>query len=151
MINRILKEINSKKDKNGYISGLVDGTNQTYYPTILAIFGAKKGGIETVLSMPTVDDGYARLTWYSDYKVVTKNEQNVSYFPYINLAFYHYSRYGKLYILDELYPLSYESGDDNPGYKVENECFISDFYCKKDLYLSHAWTASEMFLMLIDY
>ena len=148
LMKKIIKEINSKKDENGFISGMVDGSIQTYYPTLLAIYGAEKNGIELDLKYPIIDDGYARLTWYSDYKVATMNSQTSSYYPYINWGFYHYSPWGDLFILDELYPLSYEGGEDDPNTKVENECFISKFYCEKDLYISHSWTASEIFLLI---
>lgn len=151
LVNKIIKEIYRLKDNDNHISGMVDGYVQTYYPTLLALYGGQKLGIDIDLDYPTIDDGYARLTWYSDYKVAASNSQDSSYYPYINWGFYHYSPYGRLFILDELYPLTYEGGEDNPNYKVENECFISDFYCEKDMYIAHSWSASEMFLMLIGY
>lgn len=52
------------KNEDGTIYGMVDGSNQKYYPTILAIFGAQKSNIKLDLTLPTVDDGYAKLTWY---------------------------------------------------------------------------------------
>ena len=151
LINDILVEINNIKNSDGSISGMVDGTIQSYYPTILALYGAKKNNINLDLVAPTTDDGYAKLTWYYDNPIMSKNEQTSKFYPYINWAFYNYSNYGSLFILDEIYPLSYEGGNTLEPGKVESECFISDYYCERNLYLSHMWHASEMFLFLKDF
>jgi len=150
LINDILKEIERLKDENKAIGGMVDGAVQKYYPTVLALYGAEKNQISLDLIPPQQDDGYARLTWYYN-PIATNMEQTSSLYPYINWAFYHYSNYGSLYILDEIYPLSYEGGNiEEPG-KIESECFISEYYCNRNLYISHLWHASEMFLMLMEY
>ena len=151
LVKEILNEINNIKNPDGSISGMVDGSIQKYYPTVLAIYGAKKNNISLDLLPPLNDDGYAKLTWYYDNPIFSKSEQTSEYYPYINWAFYHYSNYGTLYILDEIYPLSYEGGNTNETGKVESECFISNYYCNKNLYISHMWHASEMFLMLNNY
>lgn len=151
LIDRIQREIRRLKDENGYISGMVDGQIQTYYPTLLAIFGAKKAGIDVNLSYPINDDAYAKLTWYSDYRVQTNILYSGSLYPYLSWGFYHYSGYGKLFMLDEIYPLTYEGGENSPDYKLDKLCFISDYYCEHDLYISHLWTASEMLLFLKDF
>ncbi len=150
LINEILTEIEHLKDENKAIGGMVDGGIQKYYPTVLALYGAEKNHITLDLVPPQQDDGYARLTWYYN-PIATNMEQTTSLYPYINWAFYHYSNYGSLYVLDEIYPLSYEGGNiEEPG-KVESECFISEYYCNRNLYISHLWHASEMFLMLMEY
>ncbi len=151
LVKKIVKEISVLKDDQNHISGMVDGVIQTYYPTSLAIYGAEKLGIDIDLDYPLVDDAYGKLTWYMEHKVESSLVQTSSFYPYINWGFYHYSGYGKLFILDEIYPLTYEGGNDYLDHKQENECFVSEYYCEKDLYLSHAWTASEMYLMLKDY
>lgn len=151
LINDILLEINNIKNSDGSISGMVDGTVQSYYPTVLALYGAKKNNINIDLVAPTIDDGYAKLTWYYDNPIASQNEQTSSFYPYINWAFYNYSNYGDLYILDELYPISYEGGNTSEPGRVESECFISNYYCERNLYISHMWHASEMFLFLKDF
>ena len=128
---------------------MVDGLEQKYYPTVLAIFGAKKLGITLALVVPQYDDSYAKLTWYSDYRVATDMNVTSKYFPYLNWAFYHYSPYTTLYILNETYPLSYEADETDSEIKIDSECFISEYYCEEKVYLSHMWHASEMFLLLI--
>lgn len=149
LIDQIMAEIKSLT-KDSMITGQVDGMQQSYFPTVLAIYGAKKNGITLDLIPPTYDDGYARLTWYADNKISTSIDYNSSTFPYLNWAFYHYTTYGNLYVLDEIYPLTYEGGNVDEFGKVESECFISDYYCNRGLYLSHMWHASEMFLSLIE-
>lgn len=148
LIKDIKEEINNIKQPDGSIKGNVDGLIQAYYPTVLALYGAEKAGISLNLAVPQYDDGYAKLTWYYKYTIASNNTIHTKYYPYINWAFYHYSPYSTLYILDEEYPLSYEGGDTSTPGRVEEECFISQYYCEKQLYLSHMWHASEMFLFL---
>lgn len=150
LVNKILKEINRLKDKDNHISGMVDGSIMTYYPTSLAIYGGEKLGIDVGLEYPVIDDNYGKLTWYNDHRVESYLLQNDIYYPYLNWAYYHYSGYGKLFVLDEIYPLTYEGGQDYQDSDVVNECFISEFYCRKDIFISHSWTASEMYLYLIE-
>lgn len=148
LIEKILKEINNIKNPDGSISGMVDGSIQKYYPTVLALYGAQKNNIKLDLIQPQQDDAYARLTWYYNNPISTNVTQESKYYPYINWGFYHYSNYGTLYILDEIYPLSYEGGNPEDEGKIESECFISEFYCEKNLYISHIWHAAEMFLFI---
>lgn len=148
LLKDIKEEINNIKQPDGSIKGNVDGLIQAYYPTVLALYGAEKAGISLDLVAPQYDDGYAKLTWYYNYQIASNNTIHTKYYPYINWAFYHYSPYSTLYILDEEYPLSYEGGDTSTSGRVEEECFISQYYCEKQLYLSHMWHASEMFLFL---
>ena len=150
LVEKIINEINAIKTEEGYIKGNIDGFIQAYYPTVLALYGADKVGIELELNVPTIDDGYAKLTWYSDYRIASNQVTVSEFYPYINWGFYHYAPYETLYILDEIYPLSYEGGDTSTPGKVEKECFVSDYYCNQQLYLSHMWHASEMFLFLIE-
>ena len=101
------------------------------------------------MKIPEKDDGYAKLTWYYDNKIASNNNIESKYFPYLNWAFYHYSPYTPLYVLDEIYPLSYEADETNSNIIIENECFVSEYYCKEKVYLAHMWHASEMFLFLV--
>ena len=149
LISDVLIEIENLKQEDGSIKGMVDGLEQKYYPTVLAIFGAKKLGITLDLVVPQYDDSYAKLTWYSDYRIATDMNINSKYFPYLNWAFYHYSPYTTLFILNEIYPLSYEADETDSQIMIESECLISEYYCKEKVYLSHMWHASEMFLLLI--
>lgn len=152
LVKKILNEIEKLKQDDNTIKGMVDGVNQIYYPTVLAIFGAQKNNIKLDLQQPQVDDAYAKLTWYVEPKIASNNNVESKYFPYLNWAFYHYSPYvTNLYILNEIYPLSYEADETNNNIKVESECFISEYYCTQKVYLSHIWHASEMFLFLINY
>ena len=151
LIDDILLEIDRLKDSDKSIGGMVDGSIQKYYPTVLALYGAEKNNIELDLVPPSVDDGYAKLTWWYKSPISTNIVQNSEYYPYINWGFYHYSGYGKLYALDEIYPLTYEVGNTERTEKVDNECFISEYYCSRKLFLSHIWSASEIFLFLINY
>ncbi len=149
LVDKIIKEIDDIRTEDNAISGMVDGMIQKYYPTVVAIYGANKMGINLNLTKPVVDDGYAKLTWYTD-KIASNNYQESKYYPYINWAFYHYAPYGSLYMLDELYPLSYEGGEAVGDYKIEKECMISEYYCENQVFISHLWHASEMFLYIID-
>ena len=149
LVEEILEEIENLKQDDGSIKGMVDGLEQKYYPTVLAIYGARKLGITLDLTVPQYDDSYAKLTWYYDYKIPTDMNINSKYFPYLNWAFYHYSPYTTLYILNEIYPLSYEADETDSSIKIESECFISEYYCEQKTYMSHMWHASEMFLLLI--
>lgn len=151
LVSEILKEIKNLKDEDNTISGMVDGVIQKYYPTALAIWGAQKNNIDLDLTIPQVDDGYAKLTWYMSNRVASNNNVESKYFPYINWAFYHYSPYTPLYILNENYPLSYEADETQNDIKIESECFISEYYCREKVYLTHMWHASEMFLLLLEY
>lgn len=151
LIKEILIEINNIRTEDNAIAGMVDGVVQKYYPTVLAVYGAKKNNIDLDLKIPEKDDGYAKLTWYYDNKIASNNNIESKYFPYLNWAFYHYSPYTPLYVLDEIYPLSYEADETNSKIIIENECFVSEYYCKEKVYLAHMWHASEMFLFLYDY
>jgi hypothetical protein len=151
LVEKIINEINNITNSNNYICGYIDGTNQCYYPTALALYGAKKLNIELNLTLPKQDDCYAKLTWYYNKDFQTKKEIDNNYYPYLNWAFYNYGGYGKLYMLDENYPLTYEAADISNDLKNDPECFISNFYCQKGVHLSHMWHASEMFLYLINY
>ena len=150
LVNSILEEIQNLQGDGNTIEGIVDGTNRIYYPTVLALYGAQKNNITLNLTVPEEDDGYAKLTWY-DRKINTLTKEESKLYPYLNWAFYHYGNYGDVYMLNEIYPLSYEIGSEGESGKVENECFVSQFYCNKNLYLSHMWHASEMFLVLIEH
>lgn len=146
LVKEILEEIDNLKQDDGLIKSKTDNFNQTYYPTIVALYGAKKLGIDLDLNVPKIDDGYAKLTWYSDFIIQSSKTINQNKYPYLNWAFYHYSGDGKLYILNEIYPLSYEYVDS----KVNSECFISSHYCQNTV-LTHMWSAAEMFLLLSSY
>ncbi len=147
LIQKIIEEIDNIREPDGSIKGKVDGWNQKYYPTALAILGSRKLGIDLNLQLPEYDDGYARLTWYLDKRISTDIKTVDNTCPYLNWAYYHYNPDETLTILGELYPLSYEivAGETN------KECFISEHYCNEHLALSHIWHASEMFLVLINY
>ena len=151
LVNEILQEVNNIKREDGSIGGNVDGYYQTYYPTALMLNAANKLGITVDLTIPQYDDGYAKLTWYYNKNFVTGASVDTRFYPYLNWAFYNYAGWGSLFVLDEIYPLSYEGGDTSTPGKVEGECFISEYYCNQQLYISHMWHASEMFLYLKNY
>lgn len=144
LISKITDEINAIKNPDNSISGMVDGWIQKYYPTVLAIYGAKKNNIDINLKVPEIDDGYANLTWYNKNNTRINNTNESDLYPYLDWAAYHYQNYGALYILDEIYPLTYEASSTT----AEKECDFSKFYCEKQVCLSHMWHASEMFLYL---
>ena len=147
LIEQIIKEIENIKLPDNSIGGIVDFSYQKYYPTKLALFGAKKLGINLDLITPKKDDGYAMLTWY-DKEINSDLPLDSVLYPYLGWAVYHYRGYEKIYILDEIYPLSYEAG---VPFTIEKTCFISNYYCEEGLHLSHMWHASEMFLFLKDF
>jgi len=151
LIDKIKEEINNIKKPDGSISGIVDGITQSYYPTVLALYGAQKVGLGIDLNIPQIDDGYAKLTWYYDGHQQFKTNVDSKYYPYLNWASYHSNGYGRLYMLDEIYPLSYEGGFEVGSGKIEEECFISQYYCEQKISISHLWHASEMFLLLKNY
>lgn len=151
LIDEILEEIDSIKTEDNMISGYIDSFDQKYYPTAIAIFGEEKLGITPNLTLNNIDDGYGKLTWYYDNpNMVWAGFMDSPLFPYLGWAQLHDTTFGNVYILDEIYPLSYEAGEPRPGYKSEPYCFISEFYCVNATHISHLWDASEKFLFLRD-
>jgi hypothetical protein len=151
LVQEIQTEINAITQSDGTIKGIVDGAERNYYPTALALYGAQKLGIKLNLTTPKIDDQYAKLTWYYDGHQQFSTQIDSQYYPYLGWAFYHSNKYGKLYMLDEIYPLTYEGGYGVGSGKIEEECFISEYYCEQKVSISHIWHASEMFLLLKNY
>lgn len=122
-----------------------------YYPTALALYGAEKLGIELDLNLPDINESYRELTWYySDDNKLMKNLNFSAYWPYLGWASRHYGAKSNLYILGELYPLSYEKQDGSYRYNSNINKLISKDYYMQGVTVSHLWHASEMFLMLLS-
>lgn len=151
LIEEIKAEIKNITQPDGSIKGIVDGRERSLFPTVVALYGAKKAGIKLNLTIPEKDDEYGKLTWYYDNSKNYEMQMKSRPYPYLDWAFYHYDKSGELYILDEIYPLSYEGGSDVGSGPVYEECFVSEYYCGQSLSLSHIWHASEMFLFLKEF
>lgn len=157
LVDKIFAEVKSKA-RDGHFSGPCDGTWQTYYPTALLLNGARKIGqnLPVELSLPNIDDGYGVLTWwYPDRRIINDglkqkhSDKNVEKWPYLTWAEAHYrGNDSSVYILDEVYPLSYE-GSITGARHVTSQNFFNSFYTQdQGLSLSHTWHAAEMFLLL---
>ena len=155
LVEKIIKEVKAKA-KNGLFVGIVDNEQMDYYPTSLLLLGAKKNNIDlsNYLRLPETLDLYGSLSWWDKDtpRINIKTYENRLY-PYLEWAQIHYHGsgfYGTLHILDEYYPLSYESGVYD--FVPEAQMFISEHYNKiqDPVLLSHTWHASEMFLLMND-
>ena len=126
----------------------------SFYPTSLLLLGAKKNNIDLskYLKTPTIPDHYASLTWWNK----DNPKQNLPViesrlFPYLEWASAHYKvgNYGKVNILDEYYPLSYEAGLNQTI--ADDQKFVSEHYSVLEgPILTHVWHAAEMFLLLME-
>lgn len=153
LVNEIVEEV-KKKAKDGVFSGIVDGEIMSFYPTSLLLLGAKKNNIDLskYLKTPTIPDHYASLTWWNK----DNPKQNLPViesrlFPYLEWASAHYKvgNYGKVNILDEYYPLSYEAGLNQTI--ADDQKFVSEHYSVLEgPILTHVWHAAEMFLLLME-
>lgn len=153
LINKIIDEV-KKKAKDGLFTGIVDGEEMSFYPTSLLLLGARKNNIDLsrYLKNPKVPDHYASLTWWD--KDTPKQDLPViesRLFPYLEWASVHYKidNYGKVNVLDEYYPLSYEAGLSQAI--AEDQKFVSEHYSVLEgPILTHVWHAAEMYLLLIE-
>ena len=149
LVDEIMTEIENIRTEDFMISGYIDSLDQKYYPTAIALLGEKKLGLTPNLVLNNIDDGYGKLTWYYDNpSLVWGDFMDARLFPYLGWAQLHDTTYGMVYILDEIYPLSYEAGDPKPGYRAEPYCFVSEFYCENCTHISHIWDAAEKFLFM---
>ena len=153
LINKIIEEV-KKKAKNGLFTGIVDGEEMSFYPTSLLLFGAKKNNIDLsrYLKTPKTPDHYASLTWW-DKDTPRQNLPVIEsrIFSYLEWASTHYKNgnYGKVNVLDEYYPLSYEAGLNQAI--ADDQKFVSEHYSVLEgPILTHVWHASEMFLLLME-
>ena len=152
LVEKIIKEVKTKA-KDGLFVGPVDGEQMDYYPTSLLLLGTKKNNIDlsNYLRLPEKLDLYGSLSWWNKDtpRFHVKTYENRLY-PYLEWAQVHYGAgfYGTVHILDEYYPLSYESGVYD--FVPEAQMFISEHYNKiqDPVLLSHTWHASEMFLLM---
>ena len=149
LVEEVLDEIENIRTEDNMIHGNIDSAEQKYYPTAIALFGEEKLGIKPNLSLGNIDDVYGKLTWYyHNPNMIWAQFIDAPLFPYLGWAQRHYTEHGLVYMLDEIYPLSYEAGTPKPGYKAEPYCFISEFYCENVTHISHLWDASEKYLFL---
>ena len=150
---KIINEVKTKSH-DGLFSGLVDGEEMSFYPTSLLLFGAKKNNIDLskYLKTPTVLDHYASLTWW-DKETPRYNITPIDsvLFSYLEWGSTHYKNghYGKVHILDEYYPLSYEAGLSQEI--ADDQKFVSEHYSVPGgPILTHIWHAAEIFLLLAE-
>ena len=139
--DKIIEEINAIKKDDGTIPSDIDALVQAYYPTAIAKFALDKYGIDLGLNVPEKDDGYAKLTWYTDQRVLSDTKLDGSWYPYLAWAEFHYENTGYLNMFNKFYPLGYESAGNE----------FSDVYNmirNGKVSAPHGWASSEMFLFL---
>ena len=152
LITKIIKEVKNKS-KNGEFAGLVDGEEMGYYPTALLINGALKNNLNIGYDFNLKKtDKYLGLTWWlNNYKQSLHGNINAKEHPAMEWASAHQEpgNYGLTTILDEAYPLTYDSKLSKT--EAEEQKLINDYYSfENGPKLSSIWHASEMLLMLME-
>lgn len=152
-----VEHIKIRDDDSGkyFISGLVDGKIRANYSTKWLIFGLKANGLDVSKWMipDASKDDYADLFWMDFPKDGTKFHKliwqgkvwaqkpfssNIIAYPYLNIARAHYYGDSSFLLLNDVsYPLSWE-GDMSAKNDPHAPCF------------THAWTAAELFMYLIQ-
>lgn len=150
LISEIIEEASSARNSNGYIEGLTDGFNHPVYQTKWLIFGLKSLGLDySEYIVPDVYDNYNELTWFYNEpnKGEPKGEISLSDYPYLDYAYVHFYNMD-VEIGNKDYPISYEKNASKAVYS--NLEIIGESYEENKLIVPHSWTASEMFLYLIE-
>jgi len=142
VVNAVLEEAERIKQSDNCIHGLTDFSELYVYQTKWLKYGMEKLGLDSsAYNVDGKQDGYSTMCWWYDrgdpedypYNISQMESElwdtNKTYYPYLQLAELHYYEV-KLNIPNDLnYPISFEWKDCAP----------------------HSWTASELFLYLLDY
>lgn len=145
----IIKEIEEiKKQHDGSLAGYTDSMILSYYPTVIAEYASKLSGKDLKLTIPKEYDEYAKLTWYYKDDIQFDGAYDVVNYPYLGWANYNMNNKGQLYILDDIYPLSYEKGAAFANFNLTPE--ILGNYKEQKISPTHVWAAAEQFMMLLE-
>lgn len=141
VVNAVLEEAKRLKvSGEGYIKGITDYGEKPAYQTKWLLFGMNQLGLDaSEFSLGDATDDYLNMCWFynrepdgtlwaKDWVIENLFNQDVDPWPYRNWARLHYYQI-KIDLPSNLsYPITHEDHE-----------------------YPHAWTASEMFLYLIDY
>ena len=146
MIDLIFKKAGYLANGKRYISGSVDFTNMSYYPTATLIYGFNTLGIDHHYELPA-KEGYYYLTWWLNDNVSNEYIKSPQ-FSYLEWANYHSGGESTLHIATNLYPLSYEQNASQAHVSYLPKYL--NYYQKENTSPTHLWHASEMFLYLLE-
>ena len=146
MIDLIFKKAGYLANGKRYISGSVDFTNMSYYPTATLIYGFNTLGIDHHYELPA-KEGYYYLTWWLNDNVSNEYIKSPQ-FPYLEWANCHSGGESTLHIATNLYPLSYEQNASQAHVSYLPKYL--NYYQKENTSPTHLWHASEMFLYLLE-
>lgn len=147
LIKEILQEAEKLKTEDGYIEGITDGNKHPVYQTKWLIYGMKELGLDSSkYKIPNITDSYTKLLWFDrlDDAPEIKNNDRWQYLYYANL---HYNR-EKINYKNTMYPISNEILPSKANFA--NMDVINENFSKARIVTPHAWSASEMFLYLLE-
>ncbi len=147
IIEKVLQEAENLRTEDGYIDGFTDGNKHPVYQTKWLIYGMEELGIDSFYyKVPDIIDSYAELLWFykeeNTHKI--KNNDRWQYLEFANL---HYNK-SKINYRNTMYPISNEILPSKANF--ENMNLLNKNFSKAHIVTPHAWSASEMFLYLLD-
>lgn len=151
-INNIIEEVKSLTKETGYLNGITDDEYHPVYQTKWLIYGLNRLGLNTNnYVVPDIKDTYEPLTWF--YEKNNNEIGNIKFnkrWPYIYYAHLnYYDEYIKINTNTNTYPLSSEYKPSKANF--EKMSILNPIYNEIGLVVPHAWSASEMFLYLINF
>jgi hypothetical protein len=151
LIDKILEEANGYENGD-YIEGKTNDNFHPVYQTKWMKYGLKSLGISDNYKIPLVYDNHSPVFWM-DYK--TQNvggrqfdEATNLNSPYLTWAEDHFFSQKRGVISLSDYPLTWESDSKTANYPAMD--VIGQGYVQGKICATHAWHASEMFLVLME-
>lgn len=147
LIEEVLKEAETLRTEEGYLDGFTDGNKHPVYQTKWLIYGMKELGLDSsYYKVPDITDSYAELLWFdrTGSRHKTRNNDRWQYLYFANL---HYNK-DKINYRNTMYPISNEILPNKANF--ENMNLLNENFAKVHIVTPHAWSASEMFLYLLD-
>jgi hypothetical protein len=151
LIGKVLEEAEGYKNSD-YIEGKTEGSYHPVYQTKWVKFGLKALGISDSYKIPLIYDNYSPVFWV-DYKIENiggdqfDESINVNS-PYLTWAEDHTFNQKRAIVSLVDYPLSWESESKSANYSPMN--VVDKGYVQGRVCATHAWHASEMFLLLTE-
>jgi len=147
LINKILEEAEKLRTEEGYINGITDGAYHPVYQTKWLIYGMKRLGLDySKYKVPNISDSYGSLIWFDN--VEGKMTSNINdRWQYLYFANLHYNKQ-KIEYKNTQYPISNEIQPSKAN--LESMSIISPNFTGAKVIAPHSWSASEMFLYLLD-
>jgi hypothetical protein len=151
LIDQVLEEAEGYKNSD-YIEGKTEGSYHPVYQTKWVKFGLKALGISDSYKIPLIYDNYSPVFWV-DYKIENiggdqfDESINVNS-PYLTWAEDHTFNQKRAIVSLVDYPLSWESESKSANYSPMN--VVDKGYVQGRVCATHAWHASEMFLLLTE-